>query len=77
MMARIFLFMAVAWSGVAQAQPTFEKIYLATGAYKRNLIELPSGNVIAGIAWGPGITTLNPSGDFQHSKCFWSDSVLT
>jgi hypothetical protein len=60
-----------------QAQPTFEKIYLATGAYKRNLIELPSGNILTSMAWGPGITILNPVGDFLYSKCYWSDSVLT
>jgi hypothetical protein len=77
MRTAIHIFIVITWTCIAQAQPTFEKLYLATGAYKRDLIELPSGNILIPIAWYPGITILDPAGDFLHSKCFFGDSVLT
>lgn len=77
MRTTIHTIIALACACGAKGQPTFEKLYLATGSYKRNLIELPSGNTLASIAWGPGISILSPNGDFLYSKCFWGDSVLT
>ncbi len=77
MRTTIHLVWAIAVPCIAQAQPTFENVYLATGAYKRDLIELPSGNILTPIAWYPGVTIVSPSGEFLHSKCFFGDSVLT
>ncbi|MCB9183433.1 MAG: T9SS type A sorting domain-containing protein [Flavobacteriales bacterium] len=77
MRTSISLILAFLWSFALQAQPTFEKYYLSTSSYKRNLLELPSGNILVSIAWGPGVSILSSTGDFLHSKCYWSDSVLT
>jgi hypothetical protein len=62
--------------GFVQAQSTFDRIYLSGANAKMNLIELPSHNVLAGIAWGPGVSLLDPDGNIIHTEHYWSDSIL-
>ena len=66
----------VTWVGLAQAQSTFGRIYLSGANAKMSLIELPSQNVLAGLAWGPGVSRLDPQGNIIQTKHYWSDSIL-
>ncbi|HRQ86242.1 MAG TPA: hypothetical protein PLV70_14115, partial [Flavobacteriales bacterium] len=73
---RFPVLLVIAWGGFAQAQSTFEKVYLSGANGKMNLIEFPSRNVLAGLAWGPGVSLLDPGGSIIHTEHYWSDSIL-
>ena len=68
--------LVIIWGGFAQAQFAFEKIYLSGANAKMNLIEFPSRNVLDGLAWGPGVSLLDPGGNIIHTEHYWSDSIL-
>ncbi|MBZ0206781.1 MAG: hypothetical protein K8H89_10690, partial [Flavobacteriales bacterium] len=74
---RVLCFLiSISWVGLTHAQSTFDRIYLSGANAKMNLIELPSNNVLAGLAWGPGVSLLDPAGNIIHANHYWSDSIL-
>ncbi len=66
----------VSLGGLAQAQSTFDRIYLSSANAKMNLIELQSNHVLAGLAWGPGVSLLDAEGNIISTQHYWSDSIL-
>ncbi len=76
---RNYLLLLVSFASMSslRAQDTFERIYYSTTSRQRNLIELNSGNILAAFSWYPGVSLLDPAGNFIESKCFYGDSVLT
>ncbi len=54
----------------AKAQSTVQKYYNAVGTATMNLMELSSGNVFAGIAYGSGISIFDPNGNILHTRCY-------
>jgi len=73
----LFLLTVLVPIGAIRAQSTFQRLYLSTGAYQLNLHELSSGNILTAMSWYPGVSLLDPDGNFIQSKCFYGDSVLT
>ena len=66
----------VAARAIVHGQTTFEALLDCSSSYQESLSELASHNVLVDLAWGPGITLIDPSGNVIHSNSFWSDSVL-
>ncbi|HRF79121.1 MAG TPA: hypothetical protein PL070_03450, partial [Flavobacteriales bacterium] len=61
---------------LAHGQVSYEKIYLSSTTAQMNLIEMPSQNILTGLAMGPGISLINTSGTVIHTKHYWNDSML-
>ncbi len=76
-MRNTFLLLLCFCMGRVGAQNSFERIYESTTSYQMDLHELNSGNILAAYAYYPGISLLDPDGNFMQSKCFYGDSVLT
>lgn len=72
---RIFI-LSAGLNGYVQGQTTFEKVYLSSGTAKMNLIELTSLNLLVGLAWGPGISLLDPEGNVIQTNHYWNDAML-
>ncbi len=73
----VSLFAMLTWSLNAQAQSTFENVYLATGSFKLNLLELNSHNLVAAVgATGTGISLLDTEGTVIQSSYYWGDTLL-
>lgn len=54
----------------AEAQTTVQQYYNAVGTATMNIVELSSGNVFAGIAYGSGISIFDPNGNILHTHCY-------
>lgn len=70
------LALSIALVGYAHAQPTFMKIFRATGTAKGNLNELSSGNLRVGISWQSGTSLLDPLGNIIQSHNYAIDTFL-
>ena len=77
MRAHVLFLGLFGWCADMLGQQTFVSILESTMAYQGNLAELNSHNYHVALSLYPGVTLLNPNGDFVHSKCFYGDSVLT
>jgi hypothetical protein len=58
------------------AQPTFMKMFRATGTAKQNLVELSSGNLRTGMARQSGSSLISPDGDILQSKNYRVEAFL-
>jgi hypothetical protein len=59
--------MALVWPSVAQAQPTFEKLYQSGTSFSFDLIELPGQNILTAMG---ATLLLTPDGDVGHASFF-------
>src|SRR5690606_40456680 len=69
------------WGCSVLAQPSFEKIYLAGGAGKMNLIELSSHNILTSFSYSSvvnitGFSLIDSEGDILHTHCYAIDTLL-
>lgn len=64
-------------NAIVHGQTTFETLLDCSSSYQESISELASHNVLVDLAWGPGISLLDPSGNVIHSNSFWSDSMLS
>ncbi len=77
-MVRSTLFLlAVLAMCTSNAQPSFTKYYTTGGAYKLNLHELNSGNLLTAIAFNSGTSVMDPTGNVLHTHCYATDTFLS
>lgn len=62
--------------GTTHGQPTFMKMFDATGTAKGNLVELASGNLRAGMAGQSGTSLISPDGAMIQSKNYKVQAFL-
>jgi len=74
-----YMLKAVLWGSVitTSGQEPFGKLYGdGVGGFRKDLIELSSGNVVTDISRGTGISLMDLNGNVIETNHFWADSIL-